>query len=595
MAKITKVLVANRGEIAIRIFRACKEMGIRTVAVYSETDRDALHVTFADEAYFLGATAPASSYLNIKKILEVAGRSGSSAVHPGYGFLAENARFAASVIKAGLVWIGPPPAAIKAAGDKLSARRLAARAGVASVPGSQKPISGPELIAGFAQKHGWPVALKAAKGGGGRGFRVVQGPEEAASAFEGTVREAKLSFGSSQIYMERYLENPRHIEIQLLADSHGNIVHLGERDCSLQRRHQKLIEESPSPALSPGIRRQMGDAAVRFARQVGYVSAGTVEFLFEETAAGPEFWFLEMNTRLQVEHPVTEMVTGMDLAQHMIRIAEGEPLGFGQEDVTLRGHAIECRINAEDPARGFQPKPGLITEYQEPGGPGVRVDSGVRAGSTIPPSYDSLISKLICFAQSRDHAIARTLRALDEYRIEGVTTTIAFHRLALSSPWFKQGVFSTKTVEKDLDLASLSAGIPGGSPAPARVRVVTAELEGRRFEVKFTERSDPALLRSKPEPPDLSGTVLGPASDTLTAPMQGTIVKVLRSQGDQVKAGEAIMVLEAMKMENQIVCHVGGIIKQIKVKPGQTVSMGSELAEIEPGPGQTGPAQGPGP
>ncbi|HEX2179309.1 MAG TPA: biotin/lipoyl-containing protein, partial [Actinomycetota bacterium] len=495
----------------------------------------------------------------------------------GYGFLAENSGFAAAVEKAGLTWIGPPAEAIEAAGDKLSARRIADAAGVPSVPGSRGAIAGPDEISPFAAEFGWPVALKAAKGGGGRGFRVVRGPAEARGAFDGATREAELSFGSSEIYLERYLENPRHIEIQILADRHGNVVYLGERDCSLQRRHQKLLEESPSPAIDPDTRRAMGEAAVRFAREVGYTSAGTVEFLFEDG----DFFFLEMNTRLQVEHPVTELVTGVDLAQAMIRVAEGEPLGFTQDEVTLRGHAIECRINAENPATDFLPNPGSIGEYSEPGGPGVRVDSGARAGTVIPPSYDSLVSKLICYGADRDEAIRRTLRALDEYRIEGLVTTIPFHRLVLSSPWFRSGTFSTKTIEKDLDLSDLALG-PSGKPGPplARPRRVSLELDGKRFEVNFTELSG---RPTKPKPPDQADHAPAGTGDTLTAPMQGTIVKILHKVGDPVKAGDAILVLEAMKMENQIACHVDGVVTEIKVRAGQTVALGAELAIVEAG------------
>jgi acetyl-CoA/propionyl-CoA carboxylase biotin carboxyl carrier protein len=582
MRKITKVLVANRGEIAIRIFRACRELGIASVAIYSEIDRNAVHLDYADEAYYVGDTPPSQSYLNIGNILQVARRSHSVAIHPGYGFLAENADFAEAVAKAGIIWIGPPPAAIHALGDKVSARRIAAEAGVPSVPGTTEPITDAGEINAFAAENGWPVALKASKGGGGRGFRVVHGAGEAESRFEAAARESLQSFGSSEIYIERYLQNPRHIEIQVLGDGSGNVVHLGERDCSLQRRHQKLLEESPSPVVTPQLREQMGEAAVKLARQAGYSSAGTVEFLFEETDEGPRFWFLEMNTRLQVEHPVTEIVTGVDLAQQMILIAQGERLPFDQGDIALRGHAIECRINAENPAQDFLPNPGTITEYVEPGGPGVRVDSGARAGTAIAPSYDSLIAKLICYGDSREAVIRRTLRALDEYRISGVVTTIPFHRLALGSEWFRDADFSTKTVETKLDLKSLEVviGVPT-HPSP-RPQVVSVELEGKRFEVKFVPKLDPAAARSKPRPPEAkrSGSRSG-EGDTLVAPMQGTIVKLLRQVGDKVQAGDAIMVLEAMKMENMITCHIDGVVKEIRVKPGQTVSVGSELALVE--------------
>ena len=581
MRKITKVLVANRGEIAIRLFRACRELGIPTVAIYSEIDRDALHLEFADEAYYVGDTAPSQSYLNIGRILDAAKRSGATAVHPGYGFLAENGTFAQSVGDAGLTWIGPPAHAIEALGDKLSARRIAAEAGVPSVPGSGAPIPGPEAIEPFAAEHGWPVALKAAKGGGGRGFRVVSSAADAERGFDAATREAQQAFGSSEVYMERYLEQPRHIEIQVLGDSFGNVVHLGERDCSLQRRHQKLIEESPSPAITPEVRERMGEAAVRVAKQAGYFSAGTVEFLFEPTDEGPRFWFLEMNTRLQVEHPVTELVTGLDLAQQMILIAEGERLDFDQGDIALRGHAIECRINAENPARDFLPNSGTISAYTEPGGPGVRIDSGAREGTSIPPNYDSLISKLICYGDSREAAIRRTLRALDEYTIEGVVTTIPFHRLALSSEWFRRGEFSTKTVETQLDLSELDVGVTERAGPLPRPQIVAVELGGKRFEVKFVPRRRPGA-RSKPKPPEARRAGgAGGQGDRLVAPMQGTIVKVLRQVGDRVKAGEAVIVLEAMKMENLITSHIDGVVKEIRVSAGQTVSVGGELALIE--------------
>jgi acetyl-CoA/propionyl-CoA carboxylase biotin carboxyl carrier protein len=583
MSKIGKVLVANRGEIAIRIFRACRDMGIKSVAIYSETDRDALHVTFAGEAYLAGETAPAASYLNIEKIIDIAKRAKADAVHPGYGFLAENPRFAAAVEGAGLVWIGPPPAAIEMMGDKISARKAAASEGVQSVPGSLEPIAGHQAIEKFAAEHGWPVAIKAAHGGGGRGFRVVRTPADAPAAFEGAGREAQLAFGNPELYLERYLEEPRHVEVQVLGDKHGNLIYLGERDCSLQRRHQKLVEESPSPAVGPELRKAMGEAAVKAARAAGYYSAGTVEFLLETTGAGPRFWFLEMNTRLQVEHPVTELVAGIDLAKQMILIAEGKKLSLTQEDVTLRGHAIECRINAENPARNFLPNPGTITAYEEPGGPGVRVDSGVIAGSQIPQSYDSLIAKLICHGADRDEAIARMSRALGEFRIEGLRTTIPFHKLALTSDWFREGRFSTKTVENDLDLKSLDSEVIAANKATlAPERFVTLEIDGKRFAVSFQEKTD-SIARTKPTPPDLTKTTRhSTAGEVLVAPMQGTIIKALVKEGAAVKAGDAIIVLEAMKMENLIACHRDGIVKELKVTPGQTVQANTPLALIGP-------------
>jgi len=569
----------------VRIFRACKEMGIATVAVYSEVDRDALHTNYADEAYLLGETAPSESYLNIGKIIQVAKRSGASAVHPGYGFLAENGGFAQAVIDAGLIWIGPPPNAIAAMGDKVSARKVAAEAGVSSVPGTSSPISRPDEIEKFAAEFGWPVALKAAHGGGGRGFRVVAKPEEAAQAFEGAGREAQMAFGNPELYLERYLENPRHVEVQIIGDTHGNVIHLGERDCSLQRRHQKLVEESPSPAVDDDLRQQMGSAAVAVAKAAGYFSAGTVEFLLEDSPEGQRFWFLEMNTRLQVEHPVTELVTGMDLAKMMIRVAAGEPLGMQQADVKLTGHAIECRINAENPAKNFMPSPGTISGYREPGGPGTRVDAGVVPGAEIPQAYDSLIAKLICYGADRDEAIARSLRALDEFTIEGLRTTIPFHKLALASDWFRSGKFSTKTVEADLDLSVLkddaSPATSKGSAANIQ-RQSVVELDGKRFSVTYREKLDPSIRRTKPKPPDLSRSSKGAAgAESLTAPMQGTIVKTLVEQGAEVKSGDAIVVLEAMKMENLILCHQDGTVKEMKVKAGDTVSSGALLAVIE--------------
>lgn len=592
MNRIKKVLVANRGEIAIRLFRACRDMGIATVAIYSDADADALHLNHADEVFHVGATPPSESYLNIERILSVAGKARADAVHPGYGFLAENAGFAETVEKAGLIWIGPPPAAIKAMGDKVSARKVAAAAGVPSVPGSAEPIHGPDEIEKFAAEYGWPVALKAAHGGGGRGFRVVRKAEESEQAFEGAGREAQMAFGNPELYLERYLEQPRHVEVQVFGDAAGNVVHLGERDCSLQRRHQKLVEESPSPAVDEKLRAEIGEAAVKVAREAGYWSAGTVEFLLETTEAGQRFWFLEMNTRLQVEHPVTELVTGIDLAKLMIRIADGEQLSFTQEDVVLRGHAIECRINAENPAKNFMPNPGRITEYLEPNGPGVRVDSGVIAGSEIAQSYDSLLGKLICYGQDREEAIDRSLRALDEFHVVGLRTTIPFFRTALASEWFREGTFSTNTVESDMDLSSIQSEPDSGARVrPASIsdqatetltRNVTVELEGKRFVVRFAEKQDPRRSQIKPKPPDLSRSAgRSGTGETITAPMQGTIVKILFEVGRPVKAGEAVIVLEAMKMENLLLCHRDGLLKELKVKLGETVTAGTTLAVIE--------------
>ncbi|HVF12586.1 MAG TPA: biotin/lipoyl-containing protein, partial [Actinomycetota bacterium] len=520
--------------------------------------------------------------------------AGADAVHPGYGFLAENAGFAAAVEAAGMIWIGPPPAAIEAMGDKVSARRVATAAGVSSVPGSAEPITSPDEIEKFAAEYGWPVALKAAHGGGGRGFRVVHKAGESAQAFEGAGREAQVAFGNPELYLERYLEKPRHVEVQVFGDAFGNLIHLGERDCSLQRRHQKLVEESPSPAVDEKLRAEMGEAAVRVAREAGYWSAGTVEFLLETTDTGPRFWFLEMNTRLQVEHPVTELVTGIDLAKLMIKIADGEELPLSQDDVVLRGHAIECRINAENPAKKFMPNPGRITEYLEPNGPGVRVDSGVIAGSEIAQSYDSLLGKLICYGQDRDEAIERTVRALDEFHVVGLRTTIPFFKTAIAADWFRAGNFSTSTVENEMDLSSISSEpdssarirpASAGDGGETLTRNVTVELDGKRFDVRFSERQDPRRSRTKPKPPDLSRAAgQSGTGETITASMQGTIVKILFDIGKPVKAGEAVIVLEAMKMENLLLCHRDGVLKELKVKPGDTVTAGTTLAVIESEP-----------
>lgn len=584
MARIGKLLVANRGEIAIRVFRACKELGIGTVAIYSEADREALHVEFADDAYLAGETPPTASYLSVQRILEVAARAGVDAIHPGYGFLAESPGFAEAVVSAGLVWVGPPPQAIRTMGNKVTARRAAAAAGIPSVPGSVGIVRAPEEVAAFARDHGWPVAVKAAHGGGGRGFRVIGSASEAGSAIEVASREAQSAFGSPDLYLERYLAGPRHVEIQVLGDARGNVIHLGERDCSLQRRHQKLLEESPSPAVDQGLRERMGAAAVKLTKSVGYQSAGTVEFLLETTDAGPRFWFLEMNTRLQVEHPVSELITGVDLVREMIRTAAGAPLGFTQNDVKMRGHAIECRINTEDPANDFLPCPGTITAYREPSGPGVRVDSGVVAGSSVPPAYDSLIAKLICHAAEREQAIARTLRALEEFRVEGLPTTIPFHRAVLSSDWFRDGAFTTRTVEADLDCKGLvTQGLLRRGHVTTPARVFTVEVDGKRFAVRIAESAGGPGVRARPATPeDWMRAGHSTAGETITAPMQGTIVKTLVAEGDRVKAGDAILVLEAMKMENLIICHRDGVLKELKVKTGEAVQTGAVLAAVGP-------------
>jgi acetyl-CoA/propionyl-CoA carboxylase biotin carboxyl carrier protein len=594
---LSKILIANRGEIAVRVMRTCRELGITTVAVYSELDRDALHVRYADEAYALGGQTAAESYLNTDAILDVIRRSGADGVHPGYGFFSENADFARAIIDLeGVTWIGPPPEAIDIMGDKISSRKAAAAAGVEAVPGTLEPLEDPSEIIEFGESHGWPVAIKAAYGGGGKGLKVVNGPDEAARQLESAAREAQAYFGRSEAYLERYLTRPRHIEIQVFCDTHGNAVWLGERDCSTQRRHQKLIEETPAPGLDPEIRAAMGDAAVRVARACGYVNAGTVECLYQDG----EFYFLEMNTRLQVEHCVTEMVTQRDLVAEQIRVASGEPLSFTQDDVILSGHSIECRINAENVAKGFMPSPGTITRMRTPSGPGVRWDGGYEEGDTVSQYYDNLVGKLLVWAPDRDRARARMLRALDEFAIEGIHTTIPAHRALIGHPDFAAGTHSTKWLEDEVDPALLTeaapvvpvaASAPGddGATAEALVeRSVPVEVDGKRFTVK---------LWLPPAPAGASGTggkgvaarsrraaaaSAGSAGDgTISAPMQGTIVKVLVAKGDVVEAGQAVLVLEAMKMENHINAQAGGTVSDVRVSPGDTVGTGDVLVVIE--------------
>jgi acetyl-CoA/propionyl-CoA carboxylase biotin carboxyl carrier protein len=577
------VLVANRGEIALRVLRGCRELGIRTVGVYSEADRGAPWLRAADESHLLGPAAPAESYLNIERILEVAGEAGADAIHPGYGFLSENADFAAAVTAAGLTWIGPPPDAIVQMGDKLSARKAAEAAGCPLVPGTLEPTEDPEMVRAFAAEHGFPVAIKAAFGGGGRGLKVVREDGELVEALEGAQREAVAAFGRGEVYVERYLTRPRHIEIQVLADAHGRCLWLGERDCSSQRRHQKLIEEAPAPGFDPAIRAAMGEAAVRVSEEVGYEGAGTCEFLYEDGG----FYFLEMNTRLQVEHPVTELVTGMDLVHWQLRIAAGEPLPFAQEDITLRGHAIEARINAENVAMNFAPSPGLITGWQPPSGPGVRVDAGVEQGWEIPRTYDSLIAKLITFGADREDARCKMVRALDEFVIEGVPTTIDFHRFAMAHPDFVDGNVSTATVEREWDLSGIAAPAPAEAGAGPQVpsRTLTVEVGGKRLDVALFEPDGEAAPgpRRERRPKRGSGarSGAGAATETLVAPMQGTIVKTVVEVGQTVAAGDLVLVLEAMKMENHISAHRDGVLTALHVEAGQVVDSGEALATIE--------------
>jgi acetyl-CoA/propionyl-CoA carboxylase biotin carboxyl carrier protein len=587
-----KVLIANRGEIAVRVMRTCRELGIRTVAVYSELDRDALHVRYADEAYALGGQTAAESYLNTDAILGAIDRSGAEAVHPGYGFFSENADFARAITARGTVWIGPPPEAIEIMGDKISSRKAAAAAGVDVVPGTIDPITDPAEIVAFGNEHGWPIAIKAAYGGGGKGLKVAANETAATAAFESATREAQAYFGRPECYMERYLTRPRHVEIQVFADTHGNVVWLGERDCSTQRRNQKLIEESPAPKLDDAVRTAMGEAAVKVARGCGYVNAGTVECLYQDG----EFWFLEMNTRLQVEHCVTEMVTQLDLVAEQLRVASGEPLSFDQRSIERRGHSIECRINAEDPALGFLPSPGVVTRLRVPGGPGVRWDGGYAEGDAVSQHYDNLIGKLVVWAPDRDAAIRRMLRALDELEIAGVATTIPADRALLSHDEFRAAANSTKWVEEELgaDFFTAAAAPHAATAAPADEapaalveQSVTVEVNDKRFDVKLwlpegqLGGGAPAPKRRAAPRPRSGSSAGGPGDGTISAPMQGTIVKVLVGEGDTVEAGQAVLVLEAMKMENTINAGASGTVREVRVSEGDTVGTGDVLVVVE--------------
>jgi acetyl-CoA/propionyl-CoA carboxylase biotin carboxyl carrier protein len=580
------VLVANRGEIALRVMRACKELGLRTVAVYSDADRDAPHVTYADAAYHIGPAPAPQSYLDIARLIKAAQRAGAGAVHPGYGFLAENAAFARAVAEAGLVFVGPTAAAMERMGGKVAARREAVAAGVPVVPGTLEPVDSPAAVRLLAAEYGFPIAIKAVAGGGGRGFRVVQSDAELDAAFESARREAEAGFGNAALYVEKYMADPRHIEIQILADAHGNVVHLGERECSVQRRHQKLIEEAPSPALTPELRAHMGAAGVALARAVGYQSAGTLEFIFQDG----EFFFLEMNTRIQVEHTVTEMVTGIDLVQAQLRIAQGEPLWFTQQQIAVRGHAIECRINAEDAAHGFRPALGTLAEYHEPAGFGVRVDAAAFAGYTIPQHYDSLVAKLVCWGADRPAAIARTRRALADYRIGGVTTTIPFHQLALAHPAFERGDTTVNFIPRFLmaELAALAeTTLPMAHSTPASFeaepRVFDVEVNGKRFNVRVTETSNGARPHSAAQR-NARPKRVGPAGsvDGVISALQGTVAAVSAAPGQQVTAGQVLFVVEAMKMENEIAAPHAGTIGEVRVQPGQQVEAGTVLATFAP-------------
>jgi len=578
-----KVLIANRGEISVRVARACREMGIRSVAVYSNVDCGALHTIVADEAYYLGPTPASESYLNIEKIVDVAMRSGAEAVHPGYGFLAESAPFARAVTEAGLVWIGPHPEAIVAMGSKVESRRIMAGAGVPITPGTEKPVGSPDAVLEFAAEHGFPVAVKASAGGGGKGFAVAHDKTQAEAAFARASREGEAYFGDGSVYLERYLPNPRHIEIQVFRDKHGNGVHLGERDCSIQRRHQKLVEECPSPALDPGTRGAMGRAAVAAADAVGYDSAGTVEFLLQKGEAGDDFFFLEMNTRVQVEHPVTEEVTGVDIVQTGIRIAAGEALPFSQVDVTWRGHAIEVRVNAEDAANDFVPSPGAVVVYEEPGGPGVRVDSSLRGPGAVPESYDPLFAKLIVRGSDREAALARLRRALAEFRVEGIATTLPFFRAILDDEAFVSGDYTTGFVAErmgGLAIEAAPAAVHGAAEEKAS-REVEVEVDGRLFRVRVFGNGEAAGGRGAPRRSGRTTRRTAAAEGAVAAPMQGTIVKVLVEEGQEITADEAVCLLEAMKMESEVRAQRAGRVAKVLVEAGQTVRPGESLVVLE--------------
>ncbi|MEO8693461.1 MAG: acetyl-CoA carboxylase biotin carboxylase subunit [Acidimicrobiales bacterium] len=587
----SKVLIANRGEIAVRVIRACRELGVTSVAVYSDLDRDALHVRLADEAYALGGQTAAESYLNTAAILDAIERSGAEAVHPGYGFFSENADFCRAITERGVAFIGPPPAAIETMGDKISARKAAEAVGVFGVPGTTEFISSPDQVRAFGKEHGYPIAIKAAYGGGGRGMKVVPDEASIADAIESAQREAKSYFGRDEIYMERYLTKPRHVEVQVMADQHGNCIYLATRDCSAQRRHQKLIEEAPAPGIDAGTLRSMGEDAVKVAKGCGYVNAGTAEFLYEDGG----YFFLEMNTRLQVEHPATELVTGLDLVELQLRVAFGEKLPLKQKDVRIDGHAIEIRINAEDPAAGkFLPSPGRITKLRVASGYGVRWDGGYEAGDEISQYYDNLIGKLIVWGKDRPTAIARAVRALRETQVEGVATTIPADLAILEHGDFAAITHSTKWVENVLDLSAVGAPAAPAADAEAAPeakvkRETTVEVNGKRFSVTmWVPESAGAPVGqgtsgAAPRPRRATGAAGGggAASGDIAVPMQGTIIKVLVAVGDTVEAGQAVCVLEAMKMENNIAASKAGTVKEVRVKPGDTVGSGDIVVVVE--------------
>ncbi|MFE2478597.1 biotin carboxylase N-terminal domain-containing protein [Streptomyces sp. NRRL F-2747] len=584
-----KVLIANRGEIAVRVARACRDAGIASVAVYADPDRDALHVRAADEAFALGGDTPAASYLDISKVLQAAADSGADAIHPGYGFLSENAEFAQAVIDAGLTWIGPPPQAIRDLGDKVAARHIAQRAGAPLVAGTPDPVSGADEVVAFAKEHGLPIAIKAAFGGGGRGLKVARTLEEVPELYDSAVREAVAAFGRGECFVERYLDKPRHVETQCLADSHGNVVVVSTRDCSLQRRHQKLVEEAPAPFLSEAQNAELYAASKAILKEAGYVGAGTVEFL---VSADGLISFLEVNTRLQVEHPVTEEVSGIDLVREMFRIADGEELGYG--DPVLRGHSIEFRINGEDPGRGFLPAPGTVTKFAAPTGPGVRLDTGVESGSVIGPAWDSLLAKLIVTGATREQALQRAARALAEFEVEGMATAIPFHRAVVVDPAFAPADGSpftvyTRWIETEFVNEIPAFVAPAAEDAedePGRETVVV-EVGGKRLEVSLPSSLGMTLARTAAaggaKPKRRAAKKSGPAAsgDTLASPMQGTIVKVAVEEGQQVNEGDLIVVLEAMKMEQPLNAHRSGTVVGLTAEVGASLTSGATICEIK--------------
>jgi acetyl-CoA/propionyl-CoA carboxylase biotin carboxyl carrier protein len=586
---LNKVLIANRGEIAVRVARACRDAGIASVAVYADPDRDAVHVRAADEAYALGGDTPASSYLDMGKVLRAAAESGADAVHPGYGFLSENAEFAQAVLDAGLVWIGPPPQAIRDLGDKVAARHIAQRAGAPLVAGTADPVGGADEVVAFAREHGLPIAIKAAFGGGGRGLKVARTLEEVPELYESAVREAGAAFGRGECFVERYLDRPRHVETQCLADRFGHVVVVSTRDCSLQRRHQKLVEEAPAPFLTAGQTEQLYAASKAILREAGYVGAGTCEFLVGQDGTVS---FLEVNTRLQVEHPVSEEVSGIDLVREMFRIADGEALGY--DDPALRGHAIEFRINGEDPGRNFLPAPGTVTRWVVPSGPGVRVDAGVESGSVIGPAWDSLLAKLIVTGASREEALQRAARALGEFEVEGMATALPFHRAVVGDVAFAppQGPFTvhTRWIETEfvntIPPFTASAVVEEEGEGPGRETVVV-EVGGKRLEVSLPASLGMTLARTaaaggaKPKRRAAARVAAAVSGDALASPMQGTIVKVAVEERQQVSEGDLIVVLEAMKMEQPINAHRSGTVIGLKAEVGGSVSSGAVICEIK--------------